>query len=135
MSLQQQLDPITRNMLATMGRAFIALANGEVDIPVLHPTALDLARRALQEGDGRSRRVLSPRRNYSVKDMPAKKLDALTPAARRVYKALKDTAAQTAPEIAEMTGLKRKTVENILSTLNAMKVLVRKDVLASDDHS
>lgn len=133
-----QLDPLSRLLFATMGRVLTALANGEIDLD-LNPadSPFDAARRAIQDGsahrDGRRTKPL--RRNYSMKDdIRPSKLEKLSPAGRRIVKALTERPKQTLPDLIQITGLGKRTVENQLGTLGQLGILVRGDLLPNGDH-
>jgi len=118
------LDPYSRNFLATLGQALIAIASGQL-VPAgengnSEPT-LDSLRAKLRQDDGPH---FAARRVYRYV-APQKKnaLDGITPAGHRVIKALLKKPQQSSRELAESTGLQRNTVDNILGQLRRKSLL------------
>jgi DNA-binding CsgD family transcriptional regulator len=133
------LDPYTRSLLTLLGETMLALARGEAPATLSLPSlpspgaSSELERmqhqlRAVEDGPrkhpSRSRYRLTPLKSQARQDAA---LEALTPAGRRIVQTLQE-GDRSVKELVEITGYRRKTVENLLSTIRKAGLLESFDV-------
>jgi DNA-binding CsgD family transcriptional regulator len=122
----EALDPYTKSLLTLLGQTLLALAGGELT-PTLSARAdalMETAREQLRSGGDSPRRHPSRKRYHLVTSRKAHDIGSLTPAGQEIAKLLQGQPNMTLQDLIEATKLKRKTVENLLSTMRKAGILV-----------